>query len=189
MGNEVEIKIRIDDVDEAVERVEALGAAVVRGRVFEDNRLYDLEGDTLYHQDKLLRLRVVDGRGIVTVKAPAPDDADSPYKARREVETEVRDPDAMAAALETVGFTPRWRYQKYRREWSLGPAHIMLDEIPWGAWLEIEGPPAQIDEIAARLGWGRERWDRGSYRELHERYCEERGVPVGDMVFGAEVPE
>ena len=28
MGNEVEIKIRIDDVDEAVERVEALGAAI-----------------------------------------------------------------------------------------------------------------------------------------------------------------
>jgi adenylate cyclase class 2 len=90
----------------------------------------------------------------------------------------------MATALESVGFARSWRYQKYRREWSLAGAHVCLDEIPWGVWLEIEGEPRHIEEIAGRLGAGRERWERGSYRELHERHCAARGAPVGDMVFG-----
>lgn len=188
MGQEIEVKIRVDDVDGTVARLEELGAELVRARTFEDNRLYDLEGDPLFRQGKLLRLRVVGGRGVLTVKAPAPGAEDSPYKVRREIETEVADPDATAAALEAVGFVPRWRYQKYRREWDVDGAHVVLDEIPWGVWVEIEGEPERIDRIARQLGWGRERWDRGTYRELHERHCAERGAAVGDMVFGAGAP-
>jgi adenylate cyclase class 2 len=183
MDDEVEIKIRVDDVDGTAARIDALGAVRVRERTFEDNRVYDFEGDALARQGKLLRLRVSGGRALVTVKAPAPGALASPFKMRREIETIVADPDAMAAALESVGFSQAWRYQKYRREWILGEAHIFLDEVPWGVWLEIEGEPERIEAITRSLGWGRERWERGSYRELHERHCAARGLPVGDMVF------
>jgi hypothetical protein len=47
----------------------------------------------------------------------------------------------------------------------------------------FEAAPERIEEISAKLGWGRERWERGSYRELHERHCAARGLPPGDMVF------
>jgi len=183
MDREVEIKIRVEDPADAVARVEALGADLLRERYFEDNRVYDLEGNALARQGKLLRLRVARGCGVLTVKAPLPESASSRYKVRREIETTVADPEATAALLETVGFRTRWRYQKFRRVWGLGDARLFLDEIPWGAWLEIEAPPGRIEEITDRLGWGRDRWDRGSYRELHARHCAERGIPAGDMVF------
>ncbi|MGH2571666.1 MAG: class IV adenylate cyclase, partial [bacterium] len=148
-----------------------------------DNRVYDVEGGSLARQGKLLRLRVSGGRGLVTVKTPVPGELASPFKVRREIETGVADPAAMAAALESVGFSQAWRYQKYRREWTLGDAHIFLDEVPWGAWIEVEAEPERIEAIAASLGWGRDRWERGSYRELHERHCAAQGKAVGDMVF------
>jgi adenylate cyclase class 2 len=183
MVDEVEIKIRVDDAEETAARIDALGAALVRERTFEDNRVFDLDDGTLARQGKLLRLRVSRGQGVVTVKAPAPEALGSPFKIRREIETAVADPAAMAAALESVGLFVGWRYQKYRREWSLGDARIFLDEIPWGVWLEIEGEPERIEEIARSLGCGRDRWERASYRELHERHCAGRGLPPGPMVF------
>jgi adenylate cyclase class 2 len=189
MAQEVEIKIRVDDAEEAVARIEGLGAPLVRERHFEDNYLFDLEGDPLLRQGKLLRVRVVDGRGVVTVKTPAPKVVGSRFKVRREIETEVADADALVEALVAVGFASRWRYQKYRRVWRLGESRIFLDEIPWGAWLEIEGDPDGIDEIAGCLGYGADRRTRDTYRGIHERQCAERAIPVGDMVFEAGVPE
>jgi adenylate cyclase class 2 len=181
----VEIKLPIDDVAEAVRRIEGLGAELVTPRHFEDNRVFDTRSGALGLAGKLLRLREANGRAVVTSKAPVVAAAESRYKERHEMETVVSDASAIVAILENVGFRVRWRYQKYRREYGLSGAVVVLDETPHGSFWEIEGDPSAIDTIAANLGYGTSDYVTASYWELHRRECERRGSSPGDMVFGA----
>jgi adenylate cyclase class 2 len=81
------------------------------------------------------------------------------------------------------GFRSVWRYQKFRREYRLGDVFVVVDEIPHGVFVEIEGEPAVIEDVARRLGFDRSVWLTCTYREIHERHCLEARVPCGDMLF------
>jgi adenylate cyclase class 2 len=187
MTHEIEVKIAVKDAGAVAARLEEAGARLVAPRRFEDNRLYDTGGGALAAAGRLLRLRRTGGRAVLTAKAPAEAGAGSAaYKVRREAEVEVSDAEATAAVLETAGLEPAWRYQKYRATWELHGATVTLDEIPHGCFLEIEGDPARIDAVAARLGLDRSAYRTESYAELHARRCAEQGRPLGDMVFRAD---
>jgi len=184
MKRETEVKVRVADADEVSRRLEALGADLVAGRTFEDNRLLDLDDGALARGGRMLRLREAGGRAILTGKGPVPGDASTArYKVRVEEETEIGDAAGMVRALAAAGFRVRWRYQKYRRTYRLHGAIVVVDEIPHGTWVEIEGEPAAIEAVAARLGLPPSSFDPATYREIHERSCREAGLPVGDMVF------
>ncbi|MCA9752538.1 MAG: class IV adenylate cyclase [Gemmatimonadetes bacterium] len=176
---EVEIKARVRDPEETVKRLETLGARLVRPRAFEDNVLWDLPGRPLAGAGRLLRVRTTAGRTIVTAKGPAA--ADSRFKVRPESEMEIADDVAFAAVLATAGFERSWRYQKWRREYEFGGTSIVIDEIPHGTFLEIEGERDAIDAIAAALGVGESDRILATYRDIHEQTCGDG--PVGDMVF------
>jgi adenylate cyclase class 2 len=180
---EVEVKIRVEDADGAARKLESLGATLVRERAFEDNRLFDLPDGALARGGRLLRLRVCAGRAVLTGKGPAPPAAPGRYKVRTEAETGVADPEALVQALAAAGLAVRWRYQKWRREYRLAGASVVVDEIPHGTWIEIEGEPAAIETVAARMGFDASSFETTTYREIHERRCAERGVPPLDMVF------
>ncbi len=185
MDRETEVKIAVDDAEEIAGLLRARGAVARRPREMEDNVLFDREGGELSRQGKLLRLRRVGSRAVLTVKAPAIGAASGAYKVRRELETVVENPDALAAALAEIGFRPVWRYQKWRRTFALEGAEVTVDELPLGTFLEIEGEPQAIDRAAGALGFGRDRYETASYRELHERDCRAAGRSVGDLVFSA----
>jgi adenylate cyclase class 2 len=123
--------------------------------------------------------------------APAAGSGDeSRFKVRQEAEFEIPDGERFRAVLEVAGFRPLWRYQKWRREYRLPGAVVVVDEIPHGTWVEIEGDAEAIDRIASALGVTEAERVRESYREIHVRACVEAGHPVGDMVFaGAAAPE
>ena len=176
------MKIAVTDAAAVAERLEALGAEPVRAREFEDNRLYDRPDLGLTRSGRLLRIREAGGRTVITAKAPPERDAPG-YKVRREAETEVPSAEEFAEVLETAGFRPLWRYQKYRTTWRLPGAVVTLDELPHGAFLEIEGEPEAIDRWAAGLGASPADYRTDSYRDVHEEWCAAQGVPVGDMVF------
>ncbi len=181
MERETEIKVEVDDADEVSRRLEALGATCTSPRALEDNRLFDLPGLPLARSGRILRVRVTEGRSMVTAKSPAEGRDD--MKVRREVETAVADGGAFVTILELAGFAVVWRYQKFRREFRLGAAIVVVDEIPHGVFVEIEGEPAAIEDATTRLGFPKSRWITSSYREIHERRCRAAHAPVGDMMF------
>lgn len=180
-GREVEVKLPFDSASAARRALQGLGARPLTGREFEENVLFDRAEHPLLAENKLLRLRRVGARATVTFKAPVP--GEFRHKVRREDETRVEDPLAAERIFEGLGFTPTYRYQKFRSEFELGALHICLDETPLGCFVELEGPPAEIDLVAGRLGYPVEAYVRESYRELHEKYAEERGETPGDLVF------
>ena len=182
---EIEVKIRLDDPEAIAARVREAGGVLRQERSLEDNRVLDLEGDVLGAAGRLLRVRTFAGRTVVTAKS-TPEDAPEGYKVRHEVETEVPDGKKLVRLLETVGFRTRWRYQKYRRTYEWLGAHLMIDEIPYASYLEIEGEPDVIDDVARRLGFDPDRYETDTYRETHARHCRELGIPFGDLVFSEE---
>jgi len=179
---EIEIKLAIDDADEARRRLGEAGAVALAARSFEDNRLYDDAARSLKSSGRLLRIRAVGGRTVLTFKAkPDGSAGDARYKIRDENETEIADAAEMDRVLRALGFEPAYRYQKYRQPYRLGGVEVLLDETPVGNFLELEGPPEAIDAAARTLGFAPADYDTRTYRELHQARTG-REEP-GDMVF------
>ena len=97
-----------------------------------------------------LRLRRVGARAILTFKQRLP--TKSSIKHQREHETEVADAEAAHAILTALGFRPALVYEKRRTRFDLGRAEIVIDELPFGLFMEIEGTEKEIARVEALLG-------------------------------------
>ena len=97
-----------------------------------------------------------------------------------------------AAALErifaTIGYKRIWVYEKYRTKFTRTgePGVIEVDELPIGDFVELEGPPAWIDRMAAQLGYAEQDYVTFSYRDLFVAWRDESGSRPRDMVFDSE---
>ena len=179
--HEVEVKLRYEDPHEARRSLEAIGAIESGSRTLEDNTLYDREDDPLRASKRALRLRRFGERAIVTFKGPVA--GKHRYKVRVEHEVDVTDGDVAAQIFAGLGYSPRWRYQKYRTEFTLDSLHICLDETPLGCYVELEGSPAAIDAAASQLGFSEEQYVTSSYRKLLEQEAKRQGREPWDLLF------
>ncbi|MBI1356140.1 MAG: CYTH domain-containing protein [Acidobacteria bacterium] len=177
---EREVKLPIQDVTAIRAALEAAGWACTRPPYPESNTLYDTPGQDLLRAGKMLRVREVPGRVVLTVKL-APLEA-GPHKAREEHEAELAEMGGLQAILQALDLQPAWRYEKrrsrYEREGEAGV--IELDETPVGDFLELEGEADWIDRTAAALGFSPADYITASYRRL---FVDARGEDGGDMVF------
>jgi adenylate cyclase class 2 len=115
---------------------------------FEENTLY--RGGRLQLGNCALRLRRVGARAILTFKQRPP--SKSAIKHQQEDETEVANADAAHAILTALGFRPALVYEKRRTRWQLGKAEIVIDELPFGLFMEIEAKEKEIARVEALLG-------------------------------------
>ena len=93
------------------------------------NILYDLPGLKLRKKGELIRLRRYGEQWVLTHKAKG---KAGRHKSRAETETKIADGNKMDGILHALGFTPSFRYEKYRAEWSDGHGHVVVDETPVG---------------------------------------------------------
>src|SRR6266550_5874684 len=148
MSLEIEKKYRLSKKqrEEVLQRLPKIGAKR-KGEEFEVNTLY--AGDSLELGRSVLRLRRVGARGILTYKERFP--TRSSIKHQREDETQVDDPEAMELILEALGFTRALVYEKRRDTWRLGKIEIVIDELPFGLFMEIEGTEQGIRDVESKL--------------------------------------
>lgn len=163
MGLEIEKKYRLTrkQRDEVLLRLPKIGAKR-EAEDFEENTLYT--GNTLDVRSSVLRLRRIGNRGVLTYKQSLPPRLD--MKHRREDETRVDDPAAMELILEALGFTPALVYEKRRETWRLAQTEIVIDELPFGLFMEIEGSETNIREVESKLAIKRLRTEALSYPRL-----------------------
>jgi adenylate cyclase class 2 len=154
----------------------AAGATLVHPRELEDNLLLDDDSRALSAAGGVLRLRRTPRGGVLTFKGVRR--VVDGLKTREEIETGVRDPDALQLVLERLGFRQVFRYQKYRETWSFAGQEVVVDETPIGDFLEIEGEAEGIHRAAAALGFKRSDYVAESYVTL---FFAAGGK--GDMVF------
>ncbi|UCF67243.1 MAG: class IV adenylate cyclase [Acidobacteriota bacterium] len=182
---EIEVKIRIENADEARRELGKAGAVAMTPRYFEDNRVYDDVSESLKSRERLLRLRTVGEHHVLTFKTPPVEEGEpARYKVRLEHETRIGDPAVIDSILTALGYRTTYRYQKFRQRYRMDDVIVELDETPIGVFIELEGPPAAIDAAASRLGFGSADYITKTYRTLH---VETAGSdPPGDMVFSPE---
>jgi adenylate cyclase class 2 len=178
---EIEVKFLLDDLAAMRQRLVTLGAACTTPRTYEENLLFDTPDAQLRRQGCLLRLRR-DRRNLITYKEP-PTHHDLDFKIMHEYETEVSDFAQMQTILEKLGFTPSLRFEKYRETLTYQRAEIVLDEVPFGTFMEIEGPREAIRDIVTALGLDFASRLVSSYAEIFEAVCTTYKLSATDLTF------
>jgi adenylate cyclase class 2 len=179
---EVEIKFRIDDIEALTESLQRAGFGLVTPRTHEMNTLYDQFGGKLRRRGALLRLREYGPRWTLTYKDRSGRQSGR-HKSRREIETKVENGEAMARIIESLGFSPSFRYEKFRSEWSDSNGHVVIDETPIGNFGEIEGQAKWIDATALRLGISPRSYLKESYAELFAAWKRKSRSKAKEMTF------
>jgi adenylate cyclase class 2 len=207
---EIEIKLAIKDVGNLIEKLRAMGVKP-RGRVLEQNTLFDTDGSDLRQGGRLLRLRTETPapspfatgghrrRTLTSKSRPLPER--NPRKKRlyrenleREIAVATPSPDPRRRkrtlrdrgwpfALGVLGFRSGFRYEKYRTAFRSHGLHLDLDETPVGVFLELEGQPDAIDRVAGALGFTPRDYIRATYYELYAAERRRRGRAVRHMEF------
>lgn len=178
---ETEIKLYVPDPALVEARLHAEGAVLVTPRVFERNVRYDDDAGSLSAAHKVLRLRE-DERVRLTYKDEGSAQNEGPYS-RFEAEVTVSEFPAMEMILAKLGYQPYMIYEKYRATYTLGGVEVLLDEMPYGNFVEIEGPGDAIMPVAERLGLSAAPRMTASYSALFERVRASLGLTFTDLSF------
>ncbi len=147
---ETEVKFLLPDLARFRKRLLAAGAELIAPRIYERNVRYDTNWQSLKLQGKLLRLRQ-DRAVTLTFKGPALEAVKSEARVREELEIRASDFDTLAAILKKIGFEPVQVYEKYRETFGMDMVEIVIDQMPFGDFVELEGDEEDIKETAKRL--------------------------------------
>ena len=179
---EVEVKLHTPDLELVRAALETAGAELKSARVFERNLRYENAARELTARGIVLRLRQ-DETAKLTYKSDARIEAG--ISRRFEAEVTVSDFAAMDVILRRLGFEVALIYEKYRTTYALGGAEVVLDELPYGHFTEIEADAETIERLVAALGLGGARRMRGSYVEIFEGLKLRLGLEMRDCSFAA----
>jgi len=190
---EIELKFPVANPQSLESRLAQLGFHQDTPRTFEHNTLYDTPARDLRTRREILRIRQYGPVCTVTHKRMSAEDdpSNTRYKVRIETETNVAEGPALAEIFSRLGYVPAFVYEKFRSEWSPPvstevTAHLVIDETPIGAFAELEGPTAWIDETLAKLGVDPASCLIDSYGKLFLDWKQRTGSPAENLTF-AEV--
>jgi adenylate cyclase class 2 len=177
---EQEIKLWVRDMDRIRTMLEGQ-AQLVQPRTFEMNWRYDLPDQSLKRNLQVLRLRQDQG---VRLTYKGPGEEKEGVHIRPEIELTVNDFAAASHFLEALGYRVQMKYEKYRTSYLLGSILVTLDEMPYGDFVELEGPePAEIHRLCLQLGL---RWETRileSYTDLFDRMKNLLSLSFYDLIF------
>ena len=183
-GQETEAKFYVSNLNKIELRLLELKAQLIQPRVHEINLRFDDPAGSLRRDFKVLRLRK-DTEAKFTYKGPS-EERESGVMSRKEIEFTVSDFESAKQFLELLGYIPVIFYEKFRTTYEIKDAHIMLDELPYGTFVEIEGEDIQtIEEIANLLGLKWREMVKAGYHALFDRVAAKFKLKSGDLSFKA----
>ena len=177
---EIEVKFYLTDLEGIRNKILKLDAEST-GRLFETNIRYEDKNNSLIKKKSLLRLRQ-DEKTTFTLKTrPAVTSTD--YKIVNELEVEVSDFATMNQILETLGFHPEQKYEKWRETFILDRTLFCLDHMPYGDFLEIEGQEKDIRHYASECGLNWQKRILFNYLEIFEIMKKNMNLEFKDLTF------
>jgi adenylate cyclase class 2 len=178
---ETEIKFLIADLREFKKRLIGSGAVCHRSRTHEMNYRFDTPDQRLTNHFQVLRLRQ-DQSVHLTFKGPA--DLSSEISVRPEIEFEVSDLPSARQFLEVLGYKVTITYEKYRTTYHLEDAEIVVDELPYGNFVEIEGADlSSIKRIANLMGLDWKYRIKLSYLAIFQLLKDKFHISASNLLF------
>lgn len=180
-GQETEAKFYVLHLDRIIARLHELEARLIQPRVLETNLRFDLPDGSLTSSGRVLRLRR-DTQARLTYKGAGQNK--SGVLDRQEIEFVVENESKARQFLEALGYQQSMLYEKYRATYELENTSIMVDEMPYGNFVEIEGESVeQIQAVASKLNL---RWTAAvasSYTALFDKLRKQLQLPFQDLSF------
>ncbi len=182
-NQEIEVKFYVKDLKRVEKRLRALGARLLQPRVHETNLRFDLPDGSLRTAGKVLRLRM-DTQARLTYKG-ASLRLDG-VLSRAEFETQVENFETAQNILHALGYVVSATYEKYRTTYEWEGVHVMLDELPYGDFVEIEGSNVERLQIVSHaLELDFDAAIPASYLALFEGLCQKRNLDPTRLTFEA----
>jgi adenylate cyclase class 2 len=176
--DEIEVKFPVSALAPLRLRLEQAGAGLHTPRHLERNWRLDTHSGTLTASRRVLRVRQADS-ATLTYKSATPQ-----AMTRREIEVSVSSSEQAIKLLKALGYDVIFIYEKYREVFDVGRALIMLDDLPFGQFVEIEGPDqASLSHTAAQLGLNWAARVDLSYIELFNQLKHRSGADVTHSTF------
>jgi adenylate cyclase class IV len=156
MNLEIEKKYRLprERRIQVEDSMKELGGEFVRDDV-EENTIYG--GGDLERTASIVRIRRTQERSVLT------------YKRRLENLSDVK---------QQIEYEPRIVYEKRRAIWKLRSVEVLLDELPFGLFMEIEGSLTQIKEAEMLIGIE----DLETEHETYPRLTAQLGKKTGTVI-------
>jgi len=174
---EIEVKFHLPHLDDIRKRVLVQGGHLLVQRLFERNLRFDTHDDRLRANHEVLRLRQ-DDRTTLTYKRS------HSAEERAEAELEVDDFHTARSLLQALGYKVIFIYEKYRETFTMDQTKVMLDELPFGCFVEIEGPSLlEVEQAAIALGLEWEDRIKSSYLDLFYTLRQHLNLPFADATF------
>ena len=175
---EIEAKFYLRHLEDIRKRVIAHDALLKTTRLLERNLRFDTPNRELAGKKHVLRLRQ-DNRTTLTFKRPRVQ-----VETRDEFEIEIDDFESGCKILEALGYAVTTLYEKYRETYQIDFIQVMLDELPFGCFVEIEGPSIEsIRQMSDQLGLPWERRVQASYVELFDRIRRPLAIDFEEITF------
>ncbi len=132
----------------------------------------------------MLRLRQ-DDKARLTFKGPSEEQPGGILR-RREIEFVVEDFENAREFLEALGYRVVVFYEKFRATYKLNDTHLMLDELPYGQFIEIEGEDAEaIRKTTDLLDLNWDAMVKAGYHALFERVAGKYQLEPSQLSFAA----
>lgn len=164
---EIEVKIKVKNLKDIIEKIEACGAVLKKARYFEENTLYDFSTRELFRKKHALRFRTINRKTFLTYKGAV--QKSRKFKIRDEFETEVKNRIHSRKILHALGLSPVYTYNKHRTVYRHKRLNICVDETPVGNFIELEGKRGDIVKFSAAIGFTKDKFIKSDYIQLMER--------------------
>lgn len=179
---EIEIKIKIDDREVLIKKVESLGGQ----KIIEDEGVaVDIMYDDKEHhfvagneKGKHLRLRQAPYGNRLTYKEKLSDTDHEHLLQRKEIEVSVSDFEKTDLILKSLGFFQVAIKEKYVIDYKLDGFVLEFHRLPFlGDFLEIEGEEKELENIITKLGLYMNQGINKGYFKIFSEYCEKNNLP------------
>lgn len=178
MPLEIEVKLRMDNLNEARRRLGELNA-LCKGLTRETNLFFDRPDRSLLERNSGLRVRMErrdDGsaKGLLTYKGPP---GETGLHSREAFDVYCDPPEQVEPLLAALGFVRTLSYDKRRESWEYRECKVELDELPrLGTFLEIEGPTEEaVRNVQKELGLEAAPAMRESYVAMVDAHLKHEG--------------
>lgn len=180
---EIEVKFYVNDLKRLEALLLELGAVLIQPRVHESNIRFDLPDGSLRAGSRVLRLRRADD---VRLTYKGQGKSINGVLARDEIEFTAGDFETARQFLEALGYVQIAVYEKFRATYQLDETQVMLDELPFGDFVEIEGPGVDSIRLTATcLGLDFDAAVDAGYLTLFKRFAATRPLDAAKLTFAA----
>ncbi|MFH2039060.1 MAG: class IV adenylate cyclase [Chloroflexota bacterium] len=181
INQEIEVKFHVKNIKIIKQRLNQSGARITKPRIFEINYRYDTAEHWLSNESKVLRVRQ-DSKKWLTYKEPG--EIKDGVRIRQEIEISISDIEKTQLILQALGYHVYQSYEKFRTVYILNHSQIMLDELPFGIFIEIESSDINSLKICANilgLSWKFNIED--SYLGIYKKLCSTLNISDGELTF------